>query len=121
MLEDFFNHRCDIFHLVENQEQGCYGIRSRERMAPEKVPSEENIRCHFHTKSNSLQIVQGEPYSKLTGEVKLSLPIGIDIRKNDVVRSRESGMYYRADMPKNIQGHHLTVILRREDGIKGAI
>ncbi|MCI8860442.1 MAG: DUF3599 family protein [Lachnospiraceae bacterium] len=121
MLEDFFNHKCDIFHLVKNQEEGCYGIRGKERMVPEKTPSEENVSCHFHTKSNNLQIVQGEPYRGLAGEVKLSLPIDTDIRKNDVVRSRETGMYYRADLPKNIQGHHLTVVLRREDGVKGAI
>lgn len=121
MFEDFFNHRCDIFHLVKNQEEGCYGIRGKERMVSEKTPSEENVCCHFHTKSNSLQIVQEEPYRKLTGEVKLSLPIGTDIRKNDVVKSRETGMYYRADFPKNIQGHHLTVVLWREDGLKGAI
>ena len=68
-----------------------------------------------------LQIVQGEPYSSLEGQVKLSLPIGTGIRKNDIVQSRETGLRYRADVPREIRGHHIIVTLRREGGVKGAI
>lgn len=121
MFEDFFNHRCDIFHLRKNQEKGSYGIRTADAKVPEEEPSEENVPCHFHTRTGGLRIVQEEPYRSLSGEIKLSLPIDVNIQKNDIVRSAETGLCYRADLPRKVRDHHLIVALRREDGVKGAI
>lgn len=121
MFEDFLNHRCDIFHLAKKEMEGCYGIRTGDAMVPEQEPSQENVPCHFHTKSGSLRIMQEEPYRSLSGEIKLTLPAGTDIRENDVIRSRETGLCYRADLPRKIRNHHVTVTLRREDGVEGAL
>ncbi|MCI9530297.1 MAG: DUF3599 family protein [Lachnospiraceae bacterium] len=121
MFEDFLDHKCDIFHLVDSPTPGGYGIKAAARMVPTGKAAEEDVPCHFHTGGGSLQIVQGEPYSSLEGQVKLSLPIGTGIRKNDIVQSRETGLRYRADVPREIRGHHIIVTLRREGGVKGAI
>lgn len=121
MFGDFLNHKCDIFHLVDDSCQEGYGIKAMEKRIPEETPSEQGIPCHFHVRSDSLQIVQGEPYRSLSGQVKLSLPFGTDIRKNDIVQSQETGICYRADLPREVRGHHMIVTLRREPGLKGAI
>lgn len=122
MFEDFLNHKCDIFHLVEVEKTAGYGVRTGKRMEVEDTPSLTEVRCHFHiTQSNFLRIEQGEPYSRLSGETKLTLPIGTDIRMNDIVRDCDTGMRYRADLPNKIQDHHISVVIRREDGQKGAI
>lgn len=121
MFEDFFNHTCDIFHLVEQASTKDYGIKVAKQYVYEKEPSEKDVPCHFHIQSDTLKIVQKEPYSILSGEVKLSLPIGTDIRKNDRVQSKETGLCYYADVPRNIREHHIIVQVRREEGVKGAI
>lgn len=121
MFEDLLDHRCDIFHLVDSSSPGGYGIKVMAGRVPAGKAAEECVPCHFHVNGGAMQIVQGEPYSALQGQVKLSLPIGTDIRENDIVQSRETGLRYRADVPRNIRGHHITVTLRREGGVKGAI
>lgn len=121
MFEDFLDHKCDIFHLVDSPNPEAYGIRAMAKRVPAERPSEKGVCCHFHVRNDGLQIAQGEPYSSLQGQVRLSLPIGTDIRENDIVQSWETGLRYRADVPRKIRGHHITVTLRREGGVKGAI
>lgn len=122
MFEDFLNHKCNIFHLIEVEKEVGYGIQTEVVREPEKEPSLTDIPCHFHiAQSNFLQIVQEEPYSRVSGETKLSLPIDTDIRKNDIVQDCDTGLFYRADLPKRVRNHHIIVTVRREDGTKGAI
>lgn len=121
-FEDFFNHRCDIYHLAEETVtvNGVAIASSTKKQAV--VAEEQDVPCHFHINGEFLDIVQREPQAELQGRGKLSLPFGTDIRKNDIVRSRETGFCYRADLPRVIHGnHHIVVELRREDGAKGAI
>lgn len=122
MFEDFLNHRCDIYHLVERQPTAAYGIRPGKITEWEQEPSLTDVPCHFQVSQyDSVQIVQGEPYSRVSGETKLTLPYGTDIRMNDKVRDRKTGLAYRADVPKEVQQHHIIVTIRREEGVKGAI
>lgn len=121
MFEDFLNDRCDIFHLKEQLVTVGYGIEATGISLPGTEPAAEDVPCHFHNKTNTLRIVQNEPYSGLEGEVKLSLPFGTDIRENDLVVNKATGIRYRADVPKYIRDHHITVMLKRESGVKSAI
>lgn len=121
MFEDFLNHRCDIFHLEEKEQAAGYGIKTGKVLRHEYDPSLTDIPCHFHTQSDFLRIEQNEPYPSMTGEDKLSLPIGTDIRQNDKVRDCETGLCYVCDVPKKIRDHHITVKIRKEKGLKGAI
>lgn len=123
MFEDFMDHRCNIYHLVDAAEDCGYGIRSVETRIMESTASEQDVPCHFHVRdNNTIRIVQNEPFSSVCGEVKLSLPTGTDIRENDIVESIKTGLKYRAGIPKTIHnGHHIVVALYREGGVNSAI
>lgn len=121
--EDFLNHRCDIYHLVDAGETGAFGIKAAQHLVPEEEPSEKDVRCHFHIRQNDLtRLVQNEPETSIEGQIKCSIEIGTDIRKNDIVLSHEDGLRYRAGVPRTVaHDHHIIVTLYREDGVKGAI
>lgn len=121
MFEDFLNHRCDIYHLETKQQSAGYGIKTGTVMRYGSTPSVTDVHCHFHVKSDVIRIEQNEPYPALSGEGKLTLPIGTDIRKNDKVRNRETGECFICDRPTKIQDHHITVKIKAESGLKGAI
>lgn len=121
MFEDFLNHRCDIYHTALQDVHAGYGIRAARVAECPEEPSISDVPCHFHLK-DGLSVMQKEPYTALVGTVKLTLPFGTEIHENDYVKSRETGYMYRAEVPRVVHGsHHLIVILRREDGVKGAI
>jgi hypothetical protein len=121
MFDEFLNHRCDIYHLIQGEEDAGYGIRKSNVPVHEDTPSLTDVPCHFYVRQSSLQIVQDKPYSAVSGDVKLALSIGTDIRMNDLVCDRRTGFMYRADVPNEIHGHHISVLLHREGGLKGAI
>ena len=123
MFEDYMNHTCNIIHLEEGTVEVGYGINAEDVPRAEKEPAEKEIPCHFHLKtSNYLKVIQNEPYSSVDGEVKLSLPAGTDIRKNDIVEDCRSGLRFRAGVPKEVYGgHHIIVTVTRMEGVKAAI
>lgn len=122
MFDEFMNHKCNIYHLEDEEVNAGYGIKATSVRKPHKEDDEKNVSCHFHIRSNGIRIIQKEPYSSLGGEVKLSLPIGTDIRKNDTVEDCRDGVKYRASTPKEIHGgHHIIVTLFRDDGTGAAI
>ena len=121
MFEDFLSDRCDIFHLEDQSIEIGYGIEATGISQPAEEPAAKDIPCHFHNKTNTLRIIQHEPYSSLEGEVKLSLPFDTDIRENDLVVNKATGIRYRADVPKYIRKHHITVMLKRESGVQSAV
>ena len=113
MFEEFMNHRCNIYHLEGGTVDVGYGSTAAIIEQP----------CHFHTKvGDTVRIVQNEPFSSADGEIKLSLPAGVDIRKNDTVEDCDNGLKYRAGIPRAVHGnHHIIVELYREGGIKAAL
>lgn len=123
MFEDYLNDTCNIYHLVDEKVNIHYGIKATQVKTPEKEAAEKSIPCHFHIRSNgSLRISQKEPYTVLTGEEKLTLPIGTDVRMNDVIENCRNGVKYRAGLPREIHGgHHIIVTLSRDDGMEEAI
>lgn len=122
MFDEFLDHKCNIYHLGSEKINAGYGIKATSIKRPHKEADEKDVKCHFHIRSNGLRIIQKEPYSSFGGEVKLSLPIGTDIRKNDMVEDCRDGLKYRASNPKEIHGgHHIIVTLFRDDGTEAAI
>ena len=123
MFDDFLNHKCNIYHLEEDSVNIGYGIKAEKVRKPRTEPALENISCHFHTRSgNSIQLVQREPYSSIDGKIKLSLPMGTDIRLNDIVEDCRDGLKYRAGKPTEVHGgHHIVVMLERAEGVKSAL
>ena len=124
MFDDFMNHTCNIYHLENNPVNVGYGILASDVKSEKSKPDEIAVKCHFHIKSSvgSVAVIQNEPYSSVEGQIKLSLPIGTNIRMNDIVEDCRNGLKYRADAPKEVYGaHHIIVNLRRQEGVKSAI
>lgn len=123
MFEDFFNHKCNIYHTENAAVNAGYGIRQERVKVTGRTVSVEDVLCHFHVKANdTIRIVQDKPYSTVDGEVKLSLPFGTDIRENDIVEDCSNGVKYRAGFPRSIHGnHHIVVKLTKEGGVKSAL
>lgn len=119
-IEAFFDHQCSIYHLKEESPKIGYGITVDPIKCYDSNPA-ITTKCHFHVKNDGNKIVQNEPFTAIEGTIKLSLPSGTDIRLNDKVVWNDTGIPYRAGIPRHIRGHHVSVTLQREDGIKGAI
>lgn len=114
MFEDFFNHKCNIYHIAVEKEQIGYGFSESDTIFKyPDTPDIKNQRCHFHNKSNSVSLTQKEPDNDLMITRKLSLPVDIDVRTNDKIVDCDTGLEYTATLPNNIKGHHKTVILTR--------
>ena len=122
MFDDFFNHSCNIYHLVDEAVNVGYGIQAADTRT-EDVQAEENVPCHFYVRQNDqLRVVQNEPYSSIDGDIKLALPYGTDIRVNDTVEDCDTLLRYRAGVPRVVHGnHHIIVTVRRKEGEPNAI
>lgn len=114
MFDDFFNHKCDIYHLTSSNGDIGYGFEDQDvKYEYLNLPDIKKQRCHFHTKAFSMNMQQSEPFNTLTMARKLSFPIGTDIRINDKVVDCDSGIAYTAQLPTTIQNHHIVVTLTR--------
>jgi hypothetical protein len=122
-IDDFFNHRCTIYHIREETEDLGYGIENEHRYKypDEAEEKDREIPCHFHVKSGTWQISQETPFNQYAARVKLSLPPGTDIRVNDKVVSHETGYEYTVELPRKIQEHHIIVFCNRNGTVKEAI
>ena len=115
MIEDFFDHHCNIFHLKRCKEEIGYGIKNADtKFYYDDVPDIVEQACHFHVKLKNTKFFQGDPDKKLIIIRKLSLPIGTDVRVNDKIVDCNTGLEYTAQFPDNIRSHHITVLLTRE-------
>lgn len=120
-IEALMDHRCDIYHVIKEEINQGYGLPCSLKFVYGDAADVEFQDCHFNVKGGGIIIIQGEPQTEANGRIKLSLPIGTDIKLNDKVVSHESGLVYRAELPMNIRDHHIAVYLNREDGMKGAL
>ena len=114
--EDFFNHKCTIYHVIEKEKDLGYGITDNHAFRyPEEAEEKDiDIPCHFHINVGTAQITQSEPLNEYYARIKLSLPIGTDIRVNDKIVSGETGFTYIAELPRRIQNHHIIVYVNRD-------
>lgn len=112
-IEDFFDHKCDIYHLTGSAQKRGYGLPdSRVYQYPEQ-PDISGQPCHFSVKSGNVAIIRQEPQKELDASHKLTLPNGTDIRVSDRIVDCDTGYEYEAEVPRNIRGHHIAVMVRR--------
>lgn len=114
-IENFFDHKCNIYHLRYEEKSPAYNLPASPLFEYPELPDEENISCHFAVKSFSYTINQTEPANIYDAKIKLTLPIGTDIRRNDKVVELSTGLEYTAEQPRNVRGHHLFVFVKRID------
>ena len=112
-FEDFLNHLCDIYHDREEQITPGYGLPASPSFSyPEEPDISEQV-CHFGVKSQSVTITQTAPANLLESKIKLTLPIGTDVRLNDKIVECATGLEYTAEQPVNVRGHHLFVYIKK--------
>ncbi|MDR1629610.1 MAG: YqbH/XkdH family protein [Oscillospiraceae bacterium] len=112
-IKDFWDHRCDIYHLTRESASPGHGLKPSFSYAYSDVPDVENVPCHFGLKYRDTLMQQKEPANEYAARVKLALPSGTDIRLNDKVIDRETGLEYTAQVPRNVRGNHLIVFVKR--------
>lgn len=113
MIEDFFDHKCNIFHVVNEDTSPGFGLPGTPSFTYNNTPDIAGQRCHFGVRSANVNTLQREPQNDLNARLKLTLPIGTDIRLNDKIVDCESNLAYTAEIPRNIRGHHLSVYIIR--------
>lgn len=112
-IEDFFDHKCNIFHMTGTAKKRGYGLPdSRDFQYPEH-PDITGQPCHFSVKNGTLVVVQQEPKKDMNARLKLTLPADTDIRVNDRVVDCDTGYAYEAEIPRNIHDHHMVVMVNR--------
>jgi hypothetical protein len=117
-LESFFDHKCDIYHLIEDEQKMSYGLPSTNSYTYPDEPDEAGVTCHFAVKLWSYSIQQNQPANEYDAKIKLTLPIDTDIRRNDKIVELSTGLEYTAEQPRNVRGHHKFVFIKRLDAQK---
>ena len=112
-IEAFFDHTCDIYHIVESAFTPGYGLPSSPSFSYPSEPDIAGLSCHFGVHSASVSINQTEPADLMNARIKLALPRGTDIRLNDKIVWPETGYVYTAEQPRNIRGHHKYVYIKK--------
>ena len=115
MIEDFFDHTCDIYHAQDDPKSPGYGLPAAPCFKYGGTPDAAGVICHFGIRNSSVTVTQQQPQNELTARIKLALPIGTDIRLNDKIVNCEDGLAYTAELPRNIRNHHLIVYIKRTD------
>lgn len=117
-FEDFLDHHCDIYHDREAQETPGWGLPASPSFSYPDEPDIRGQECHFGVKSQSVTIVQTAPANLMDAKIKLTLPTGTDVRRNDKIVDCTTGLEYTAEQPVNIRGHHVFVYIKRAGGQK---
>lgn len=114
-FKDFLNHTCDIYHLRKMGFSPNPALKSQEIYGYDDTPDIENQACHFGVKNMSLSVNQKEPFNLLEGKIKLTFPIGTDVRVNDKIVERTTGLEFTAETPRNVQNHHIFTYIERKE------
>ncbi len=109
------NHTCDIYHLVKGSKSPGYGLAASPCFSYPEEPDISAQACHFGVKSQNVTIIQTAPANLMDARIKLTLPIGTDVRLNDKIVDCATGLEYTAEQPVNVRGHHLFVYIKRLD------
>lgn len=112
-IEDFLDHKCDIYHIIETKASPGYNLPASSNFKYPETPDIAEVPCHFGVKGQTLTIVQQQPQNDMETEIKLTLPAGTDIRTNDQIRDCATGYFYTAKVPRNIRGHHTFAYIQR--------
>lgn len=110
---DLLDHKCDIYHLGKTKKSPGFNLPPSEVFGYPDKPDEHDIPCHFGVESLDTRTEQKNPQNVLHEKIKLTLPIGTDVRINDKITDLESGLEYTAERPKNIRNHHIFVYIKR--------
>lgn len=117
-LDNLLDHLCDIYHVQKTQKDRGYGLPPASTFSYRKEPDIPAQICHFNVKSRTVTIAQTAPANLMDARIKLVLPIGTDVRRNDRIVDCKTGLEYTAEQPINVRNHHMFVYLKKTEGQK---
>lgn len=117
-FDSFLNHLCDIYHITEEKASPGYKLPSSPSFSYTSEPDISNQPCHFGVKSQNVTVTQTAPANLMDAKIKLTLPIGTDVRLNDKIIDCTTRLEYTAEQPVNIRNHHIFVYIKRTEGQK---
>lgn len=112
-LENLLNHTCDIYHIREAEGSPGFGLPGSPSFSYPDEPDVAGQACHFGVRSASISIAQGEPMNVMDSRIKLTLPLGADVRVNDRIVDCGTGQEYTAERPVQVREHHLFVYVKK--------
>lgn len=112
-LEALLNHTCDIYHIAEGMDTPGFGLPASPMHEYPIDPDISGQICHFGVHSASISVNQTEPINIEDSRLKLTLPLGVDVRLNDKIVDCDTGIEYIAERPVNIRDHHLYVFIKK--------
>ncbi len=112
-IEDFFRHKCDIYHISHAGRAAKYGLPSSEKDSTYPAnPSITDVICFFaDANADEMEV---EPTTVYPGARELSLPTGTDIHRGDKIIDKRFNIEYTAGFPEDIRGKYLSVPLNRK-------
>lgn len=113
-LGELLDHTCEVYHIKRTDSSPGYGLPSSPSFSYGSTPDLAGVPCHFGVKAGTITVVQKEPQAVYEAKIKLTLPIGTDIRLNDKIVHCETGYEYTADIPRDVRDHHMVVYLQRK-------
>ena len=113
-LDELLNHKCDIYHIVKEEASPGFSLPASPKFTYPETPDEVDVPCHFGVKSGNRLIIQTEPQADYQAKIKLTVPLGTDIRLNDKIIDTVNGYEYTADIPVRIRNHHLFAMISRK-------
>lgn len=112
-LENLLNHTCNIYHNREEQKTPGYGLPASPSFYYPTEPDVEAQQCHFGVRSQSVSVTQTAPANVMDAKIKLTLPLGTDIRLNDKIVDCDTGLEYTAEQPVKVREHHLFAYIKK--------
>lgn len=111
-VENFFRHKCDIYHATYIGKKVKYGLPSSEKeLSYSDKPSIANKRCFFSFSNTST--TENEPMTVFQGANKLSLPADTEIYPGDKIIDKRFNIDYTAGLPEDIRGKYIIVPISR--------
>lgn len=111
-LESLLDHTCDIYHVIEEGKSPGFSLPASPSFSYPKEPDISGVTCHFAVRSSTVTVTQTEPANLMDAKIKLTLPLGTDIRLNDKIVNCDTGIEYTAEQPRNVRNHHLFVYIK---------
>lgn len=117
-LEKLLDHKCDIYHIRKEGKSPGYGLVASPSFNYQDEPDIKEQACHFGVKSAAVTVTQTAPANLMDAKIKLTIPIGTDVRLNDKIVNCGTGLEYTAEQPVNVRNHHMFVYLKKVEGQK---
>lgn len=106
-------HRCDIFHLVQDEKERGYGLPSKKGEEYPAEPDHAGVKSYWSERNQT--ITQGEPNNMIIQSYNVHFPIKADVRVNDKVMW--DGISFTLQKPRIIRNHHIEAVAVRSDNL----